>query len=65
MKRSEMIQIMIDADKQQSSCRSLHHTFSHILEALEAAGMLPPPIDVEIEGNRGYRTYKRNQWDEE
>lgn len=42
MKRSEMIQIMIEADQKQSSCRSLYNAFSHILQTLEDVGMLPP-----------------------
>lgn len=46
MKRSEMVQIMIDADRNQSSCRSLYHTFSHILEKMEDSGMLPPPTTI-------------------
>lgn len=36
-----------------------------MLDLLEEHGMLPPKTEVEIEGNRGYRTYKRNKWEKE
>ena len=42
MKRSEAIEIMIKADKEQSSCNSLHNMMSNILLALEKGGMKPP-----------------------
>lgn len=36
-----------------------------ILDLVESSGMLPPTIEIEVEGNKGYRTYKRNQWEPE
>lgn len=36
-----------------------------ILTKLEKLGMLPPLIEVEIECNKGFRTFKRNQWESE
>lgn len=42
VKRSEMIQIMIQADREQSACLSLYSMMSGILNAMEDAGMLAP-----------------------
>lgn len=42
MKRSEMIEVMIKADRDISNCSSLYHMFSGILKGMEDAGMLPP-----------------------
>ena len=53
MKRSEMIEIMIKADQNQSACRSLYHTFDHILKAMEDAGMLPPEW-MHVEGEHSW-----------
>lgn len=36
-----------------------------VLDALLKEGMLPPKIDVIIEGNRGERVYKRSKWEPE
>jgi hypothetical protein len=60
MKRSEMVEIL---------ATFLDHDYTEyadqILSLLERNGMLPPEIEVEIEGNRGFRTYKRNVWESE
>lgn len=65
MKRSEMINIMIKADKDQSSCNSLYRMMSNILEAMENNGIRPPPVEVFDETTGQFHGRKEYKWEKE
>ena len=70
MKRSEMVQVMLDADSEPGMAfTSLHKVYSHILLRMEEAGILPPTIECEDwvdSGNgQGFTIYEKNEWESE
>ena len=68
MKRSEMLDILekeIYKLNDEFGPIGLQVNAIRLLKVIEEKGMLPPEIEVQIEGNKGIRTYKRNEWDEE
>lgn len=62
MKRSEMIQIIIEATKDYNPCAVInYHQATVILEAIEKAGMLAPRSEFEIAGQQ----FTDNFWEQE
>lgn len=66
MKRSEMKEKIIqEINVGLSHSIAVAHIAQHVLETIEAAGMLPPAIRVDINLHWSKLTDWRNQWEPE
>ena len=63
MKRSEMIKYILNVFKHTSAWTD-EEVASKVLEEIEQAGMLPPPVGVGEEDEWGYLQYE-NEWEKE
>lgn len=63
VKRSEMVNIILNVFEKTSSW-SDKEVASKVLEEIEQAGMLPPPVGIDEEDQWGYLQYE-NEWEPE
>ena len=72
MKRSEMLQIMLDAQfnpperisNMHDGGQQMVQMVYHLLDVIEEAGMLPPSVGVGEQDEYGYLNYE-TEWEEE